>query len=77
MPDEVLHNIQEKQFKYLEDLKASIPMELNNPDDYVDCSDKDDIARYILDVISIAMSDSMFMTFDVFKERGLLKNVEV
>ena len=73
MPDEVLHNIQEKQNKYIKKLKASILNELDDPDFYVDCSDKDDIARYILYTIGIAMSDSMFMTFDAFNEAGLLK----
>ena len=46
---------------------------LNNPDDYVDCSDKEDIARYILDMVYGALTDSMFMTFDAFEEFGLLK----
>ena len=73
MPDEVLHNIQEKQNKYIEKLKISIPKELDDPDFYVDCSDKDDMARYILDMISIAMGDAMFMAFDAFNEAGLLK----
>lgn len=73
MPDEVLNSIHEKQNKYMDELEASIPEELNNPDDYVDCSDKDDILRYILDVVNNALSDSMFMTFDTFEEFGLLK----
>ena len=73
MPDEVLNGIQKKQNKYMDELKASIYYELNNSDDYVDCSDKDDIARYILDMVHGALVDSIFMTFDTFEEFGLLK----
>ena len=73
MPDEVLTSIRKNQSKYMDELAASIPEELNNPDDYVDCSDKEDIARYILDMVYSALVDSMFMTFDAFKEFGLLK----
>ena len=73
MPDDVLNTVHEKQNKYINELEASIPEELNNPDDYVDCSDKDDIARYILDMVRTALVDSMFMTFDTFEEFGLLK----
>ena len=73
MPDEVLTSIRKNQSKYMDELAASIPEEFNNPDDYVDCSDKEDIARYILDMVYSALVDSMFMTFDAFKEFGLLK----
>ena len=73
MPDEVLTSIRKNQSKYMDELKVSIPEELNNPDEYVDCSDKEDIARYILDMVYGALVDSMFMTFDAFEEFGLLK----
>lgn len=73
MPDEVLNSIQKKQNKYMDELKASIYYELNNSDDYVDCSDKDDIARYILDMVHGALVESMFMTFDTLKDLDLLK----
>lgn len=73
MPDEVLHSIQDKQNEYMDKLEKLIPEHLNRPDLYVNCSDKDDITRYILEMVRYALSDSMFMTFDTFNELGLLK----
>lgn len=73
MPDEVYNSMKEKLNEYIDKLKVSIPEALNDPDGFVDCSDKKDIASYVLAMVDSALYDSMFMTFDTFEEFGLLK----